>query len=153
MNIYIDADACPVKDEAIKVAQRHSLPIYIVSNSGMRPRLEPNTHMIKVGAAMDAADDWIAEHCGADDVVVTADILLAQRCLELSARVINPNGKAFDDGNIGSAIAGRSLSSHLREMGEATPNASFSKQDRSRFLQTLENTIQSIKLARANRGL
>lgn len=145
MTIYIDADACPVKDETITVAQRHKADVYIVSNGGMRPRQERNVHMVAVGAAMDAADDWIVAQCGTDDIIITADILLAQRALALGAHVINPNGHIFNSSNIGNAVAGRALSAHLREIGESTSNARFSRQQRSKFLQSLENTLQSLK--------
>lgn len=145
--LYIDGDACPVKAEALKVAERHDMEVYIVSNIGLQPINNPKVHMILVDAGADAADDWIAERAGAQDIAVTADILLAQRCLKAGARVLSPYGKPFTDANIASAVAGRSVSAHLRELGGATYNPAFGKQDRSRFLQTLETIIQAIKHA------
>jgi len=145
LTIYIDADACPVKAEATKVAERHGIEMFIVSNGGMRPSQNPKIHTIVVDAGADEADDWIAERAEKGDVVVTADILLAQRCLEGGAGVVNPNGKLFTSDTIGNAVAGRALSAHLREIGHATHNPSFSKQDRSRFLQSIEQMIQDAK--------
>ena len=145
LQIYIDADACPVKSEILRVGERHGLEVYIVSNSGLRPVVNPRVHVIKVDSGADVADDWIAERVGDGDIVVTADILLADRCFKPGAGVINPNGRLFTDDNIGNAVAGRSISSHLREMGVGSYNPSFSKQDRSRFLQSLEQVIQDIK--------
>lgn len=146
LEIYTDGDACPVKEEILRVAERHGLTVYIVSNSGLRPVNSPRVHMIKVDAGADAADDWIAERIGDGDIAVTADILLADRCLKKKAEVISPSGKPFTDANIGNAVASRSISAHLREIGERSSyNPSFSKQDRSRFLQALENSIQTIK--------
>ncbi len=144
--IYVDGDACPVKEEVLRVAERHRLEVYMVSNSGLRPVNNPKVHMIKVDAGADVADDWIAERAGDGDIAITADILLADRCLKNKANVINPSGKPFTDDNIGSAVAGRSLSAYLRETGEMSGNnPSFTKQDRSRFLQALEQAIQAIK--------
>ncbi|MBL0320414.1 MAG: YaiI/YqxD family protein [Alphaproteobacteria bacterium] len=146
LKLYVDADACPVKDEAIQVASRHKMEVFMVSNGGVRPSRDPMVHSIIVEHAFDAADNWIVEHVEADDVVVTADILLAQRCLHNGATAINPNGKLFTANNIGSAVAMRALHSQLRETGEISNyNPSFSKQDRSHFLQSLENAIQKIK--------
>ncbi len=145
LDIYVDGDACPVKKEVIRVAERHNLTAYIVSNSGLRPVASPNIHMILVDAGADVADDWIAERVGEGDIAVTADILLAARCLKSKASVMSPTGKPFTDDNIGNAVAGRTLSAHLRELGGASYNPAFSKQDRSRFLEALENTIQAIK--------
>lgn len=146
LDIYVDGDACPVKEEVIKVSQRHALEVFMVSNSGSRPINDPKIHRVKVDAGADVADDWIAERAEHGDIAITADILLAQRCLNNGAHVINPNGKSFNGDNIGSAVAGRSLSAHLREIGATeSRNACFTKKDRSRFLQTLEQTIQTIK--------
>lgn len=144
LELYIDADACPVKEEALRVAGRHALKVFIVSNGGLRPVRQPNVQMIFAGDAMDAADDWIAERIGEGDIAITADILLADRCLKRGAQVVAPNGKPFTGDNIGHALAGRSISAHLRDLGGVTHNPSFSKEDRSRFLQTLEATIQSL---------
>ena len=146
LDIYVDGDACPVKEEVVRVAERHNLEVYMVSNSGLRPVRNKKIHMIKVDAGADVADDWIAERASDGDIAITADILLADRCIKNEATVLSPAGKPFTDDNIGNAVAGRNLSAHLRETGEISGhNPSFSKQDRSRFLQALENAIQSIK--------
>lgn len=145
LDIYVDGDSCPVKNEVIRVATRHGLHVYIVSNSGFRPVNNPKITMIRVEAGADVADDWIAEHVKDGDITITADILLAERCLKQGASVIKPTGTAFTMDNIGSAVAGRNLSAHLRELGVETHHSAFRKQDKSQFLQTLENTIQHIK--------
>lgn len=147
--LYVDGDACPVKAEALRVAERHALEVYIVSNSGMRPVDNPKVHMVTVSASADAADDWIAERIGEGDIAVTADILLADRCLKAGGRVLSPGGKPFTPDNIGQAVAGRSVSAHLRALGLASHNPVFGKQDRSRFLQELESLIQAIKRGQA----
>lgn len=142
-HIFIDADACPVKDEARRVADRYGLPITFVSNQGMRPIVGPNVEQVVVKAGADAADDWIVGHATAGDVVVTADILLAARCLEKSCRVLNPTGHVYTPDNIGSAVAMRELTAHLRTTGEIRGiNPSFSKKDRSQFLQALDRLVQ-----------
>ena len=144
--IYVDADACPVKNETFRVAIRHNLQVYLVSNSRLNMVVDKNVHKIQVGSDLDAADDWIEEHIGAGDIVITVDILLAARCLEKDASAISPTGRIFDNNNIGIAKSMRDLRTHLRETGVASSyNATYSKQDRSRFLQTLEETIQLIK--------
>ena len=144
--ILIDADACPVKDEAVRVAERHGLTIHFVSNAWMRLPEGPLIKREVVSEGPDAADDWIAERAGKDDIVVTADIALAARCLEAGTRVIGPTGKPFSEASIGMALAMRDLSRHLRETGESKGhNASFTRQDRSRFLQALEEAVQAIK--------
>jgi hypothetical protein len=149
LEIYIDADACPVKAEVEKVATRHSLQVHIVSNGGIRPRPHPLIHTVIVEAGADAADDWIAEHIQADDIAITADILLAGRCIEKGARVLRPNGDAFTPDNIGVAKGMRELQRHLREAtGNQTYNAGFTQRDRSQFLNALENAIQAIKRTR-----
>ncbi|MGQ0456235.1 MAG: YaiI/YqxD family protein [Hyphomicrobium sp.] len=146
MQVYIDADACPVKDEALKVADRHQLVIHYVSNSWMRL---PDHHLVQrivVEAGPDAADDWIAERVTPRDIVVTQDIPLAARCLKAGARVIGNTGKPFTETTIGMALAMRDLAQHLRETGESRGfNAAFTKQDRSRFLESLEQAVQQIK--------
>ena len=145
MEIYVDADACPVKDEIVRVAERHSAPVHIVSNSWMRL---PNSKLVQrvvVEEGPDVADDWIAEHIGQGDIVVTADIPLASRCLKAGAKALGPSGKPLDDNNIGMAMAMRELMSDLRDTGEVRGNnPAFSKQDRSQFLQTLEQVVQDI---------
>jgi uncharacterized protein len=149
MEIYVDADACPVKAEVLRVATRHNLPIHMVSNSWMR--LEPSRliNRVVVNDHPDAADDWIAERIGPGDIAITADIPLASRCLKAGAKVIGPTGKPFDQGSIGMALAMRDLQSHLRETGESRGfNAAFTPRDRSRFLEALENAVQAIKRGR-----
>jgi len=144
--IYIDADACPVKDDIFRIAMRHSLQVYLVSNSRLNMHVDDNVHKIQVGSDLDAADNWICEHITIGDIVVTVDILLADRCLKKGARAISPTGKVFNDNNIGAAKAMRELRAYLRETGIApTYNSTFSKRKRSLFLQALEETIQSIK--------
>lgn len=144
--IYVDADACPVKEEIFRVAKRHNLQVYLVSNSRLNIAVDDNVHKIQVGSDIDAADNWISEHIKIHDIVVTVDILLADRCLKQGARAISPSGKVFNDANIGSAKAMRELRAYLRETGLAPSyNTSFSKKKRSLFLQALEEIIQSIK--------
>lgn len=148
MHIYIDADACPVKDEALKVAERHGIAITYVSNAWMRLPESALVQRMVVAEGPDAADDWIAERIGAGDVCVTQDIPLASRCLKAGARAIGNTGKPFTDASIGMALAMRELSQHLRETGESRGfNAAFTRQDRSRFLEALENAVQAIKRA------
>lgn len=144
--IYVDADACPVKDEALRVAERHGWEIHYVSNSWMRLPESPNVRRVVVQEGADAADDWIAERIGKGDIAVTADIPLAARCLKAGAQAIGPTGKPFSDASIGMALAMRDLSQHLRETGESRGfNASFTRQDRSRFLEALELAVQKVK--------
>lgn len=147
--IYIDGDSCPVKNEVVRVATRHAVQVYIVSNQGLRSQIGPNVQGILVGAEFDAADNWIVEHISPNDIVITADIQLAARCLKKDAKAINPTGKFFTEENIGSALAMRELSSYLREAGEIKGyNPTFSKQDRSNFLQALDLIIQkNIKIS------
>lgn len=141
--IYVDADACPVKDEAVRVAERHGLTIHFVSNAWMRLLEGPLIKRIVVAEGPDAADDWIVEHIGAADIAVTADIPLAARCLKAGAQVVGPTGKPFTEASIGMALAMRDFSAHLRETGESKGyNASFAKRDRSRFLEALEHAVQ-----------
>jgi uncharacterized protein YaiI (UPF0178 family) len=146
LNIYIDGDACPVKEEALRVAMRHGLEVFVVSNSWLNVGRSPKVHMIVVESGADMADDWIVEHIEKFDVAVTADILLADRCIKKGAEVISTYGKPFTQDNIGAAKAMRELHAHLRETGEISGgNASFSKQHRSNFLQAMEQAIQKIK--------
>ena len=143
ISIYVDADACPVKEEILKVSYRHKLNVYIVSNQWMRIEVGPLVQKIVVPDGPDVADDWIAEHITPQDIAVTADILLAKRCLDAEAIVLGPTGKAFSADNIGMAVAMRDLNAHLRETGESKGyNPSFTKTDKSRFLQALESAIQ-----------
>lgn len=137
--IYVDADACPVKAEILRVAERHGLQVTFVANSGLRASRDPMVTNVIVSAGFDAADDWIAERAGTGDVVVTADVPLAGRCVATGALVTGPTGRVFDQTNIGMATAMRDLSAHLRETGESKGyNAAFSPRDRSAFLETME---------------
>jgi uncharacterized protein YaiI (UPF0178 family) len=144
--IYVDADACPVREEVYRVAGRLGVEVFVVSN-GSRPIRPPNlplVRMVMVGEAMDAADDWIAERIGATDICVTADIPLAARCLDKGARVVPPNGRPFTEANIAAALAGRELARHLRELGAAGKGPPpFAKSDRSRFLSTLDSAVRA----------
>ncbi|MGV0910391.1 YaiI/YqxD family protein [Martelella sp. FOR1707] len=144
--IYVDADACPVKPEVVKVAERHGLPVTFVANTGLRPSRDPMIKNVIVSGAFDAADDWIAERAGPGDIVVTADVPLAERCVAAGALVTGPTGRVFDEKNIGMARAMRDLGQHLRETGESKGyNAPFSPRDRSAFLQTMEQLCRKAK--------
>ncbi|MGV8996573.1 MAG: YaiI/YqxD family protein [Parvibaculaceae bacterium] len=141
--IFVDADACPVKDEVLRVAERHNLKVYIVSNSGMRPSRNPMVQQVIVPQTPDSADDWIAEHIQPGDICITADIPLAGRCIELAASALHSNGKPFTTESIGMALAMRELMQSLREAGDVKgTNPAFTKEDRSRFLRVLEEIIQ-----------
>lgn len=147
--IFVDADACPVKDEVLRVAERHGLPVHFVSNSWMRLPEGPLVERVLVPDGPDAADDWIATRIGAIDIAVTADIPLASRCLAAGAKVVGPTGKPFTQQGIGMALAMRDLQRHLRETGESRGfNAAFTRADRSRFLQALEQAVQDLKRGR-----
>ncbi len=146
--IYIDGDACPVREEVYKVSDRLGLQVFVVSNGSrpIRPTGRPNVVLITVEAGADIADDWIAERITASDVCVTSDIPLASRCLTKSARAIAPNGKLWTPDNIGNALAGREVSRHMREIGMTTGGpAPLTKQDRSRFLGALDSAVQAAK--------
>lgn len=146
MQIYVDADACPVKNEIVRVAERHGVIVHMVSNSFMRLAEGPLVKRVIVSDGFDAADDWIAERAGTADIVVTADIPLADRCLKAGAYVLGPTGRPFTVDNIGSALAMRDLMGHLRDTGEVRGNnPSFSARDRSQFLQAIETAMQAIK--------
>jgi hypothetical protein len=146
LDIFVDGDACPVKAEVERVADRHGLTVYIVSNGGVRPSANPRIHHVIVTAGADAADDWIAERIQPFDIAITADIPLASRCLKQGASVIGPSGKKFAEGTIGMALGMRDLHRHLREAtGQQTFNPGFTKQDRSRFLGALENEVQAMR--------
>jgi uncharacterized protein len=148
IEIFVDADACPVKDEAVRVALRHGLVIHFVSNSWMRLPESPLVRRVVVPDGPDVADNWIAERVGRGCVVVTADIPLAARCIRVGARVTNNTGKPFTEANIGMVLATRNLMQGLREANVAqTYNAGFTKADRSQFLQTLEQMVQDVKRA------
>jgi uncharacterized protein len=145
-DIYVDADACPVREEVYRVAARLRLEVFVVSNGSrpIRPPAAPNVSMVLVGDNADAADDWIAERITAEDVCVTSDIPLASRCLKKGARVVSPTGTHWTPANIGNALAGREISRHLRELGTNTSGpAPFTKRDRSRFLGALDTALQA----------
>jgi uncharacterized protein YaiI (UPF0178 family) len=147
LRILVDADACPVKEEIYKVAFRHEVPATLVSNSHLRVPQHPLIERIVVSAGFDAADDWIAEASGPGTVVVTADILLADRCLKAGAHVIAPNGKPFTTSSIGAAVATRAIMADLRSgMGEGIGGPPpFAKNDRSRFLSALDEALVRLK--------
>lgn len=146
LKIYVDGDSCPVKDEVLRISMRHALDVYLVSNRWTTQVMGPKVHKILVSAGADMADNWIVDNISKNNIAVTADILLAQRCLKLGAYVISPQGKSFTDDNIGVAVAMRDLNSHLRQTGEISGyNKSMTQQDRSRFLQEIELIIQKIK--------
>jgi len=145
-HIFVDADACPVKEEVCRVANRYRLEVTLVANARMRVPDEQRIALEVVGNGFDAADDWIVEHVQFYDVVITADIPLADRCLKKGARVLSPTGKSFTEDNIGQILATRDLLSELRSAGEITGGPSpLKKRDRSRFLQQLDEVIQSIR--------
>lgn len=146
ITIYVDADACPVKEEIYKVAQRTQLKVILVANQYMNIPLNPLFEMTAVKGNFDAADDWIVEHIDARSIVITADILLADRCIKKQARVLGHKGIEFDEDNIGSAIAQRELMENLRHMGENRGGpAPMQKKDRSQFLAKLDQIIQDLK--------
>jgi uncharacterized protein YaiI (UPF0178 family) len=148
--MYVDADACPVKQEVYRVASRYRLDVTLVANSWMRVPDERWIALEVVGDGFDAADDWIVEHVQSDDIVVTADVLLASRCLKEGARVVGTIGRLFTEDNIGQAVATRNLLSDLRGAGEITGGPPpLKKRDRSRFLQQLDEVIQSIRRKRS----
>lgn len=145
--IFIDADACPVKDQVVRVAERHKLKTFIVSNGGLRPNLHPLVENVIVPDGPDVADMWIADRAGPGDIVVTGDIPLAAKCIEADAQVIQHNGEVFTKSNIGNRLATRDLMADLRaadpfRQGGGKP---FSKADRSRFLDMLEREVQMAK--------
>ncbi len=144
--IFVDADACPVKQEVYRVARRYGLKVTLVSNSWLRIPHESWLELVVVGGKFDAADDWIVEHVSEGDVVISTDIPLASRCLEKGAQVLAPTGRVFTEENIGDALATRELMSQLRDVGTATGGpAPFGKRDRSNFLQRLDEVIQAAR--------
>ena len=150
MALYVDADACPVKEECERVATRHKLPMFVVSNGGLRPSRNPLVQNIIVAEGADEADKWIAERCGAGDVVVTGDIPLAAKCIEAGARVLRHNGERFTQANIGQQLAMRDLMADLRAanpLGTQGGGKGFTKADRSRFLDALEREIRAASKA------
>lgn len=146
IRIYIDADGCPVKDEVYRVAERYRIPVVLVANKRLNLPVNSLLEMVVVTGAFDAADDWIVENSRPNDIVVTADILLADRCVKKSVRVLGPKGVELTAENIGSAVATRELMQELRQSGEIyggpTP---MDKKARSRFLAKLDEIIQSVK--------
>jgi uncharacterized protein YaiI (UPF0178 family) len=145
--ILVDADACPVKDEIYRVAVRHGIAAVVVSNSGMRLPGHPLITQMIVSSGFDAADDWIAEQAGTETLVITGDILLADRCLKAGATVLAHNGRAFTTSSIGAAIATRAIMADLRAGGDVLPGGpgAFSKTDRSRFLQALDTALVKLR--------
>ena len=148
LSFYIDADACPVKDEVYRVAARYALSVFVVSNSWIRVPREGRITQVVVEDGPDVADDWIAERAGKGDVVITADIPLADRVLKAGAQALHPSGRIFTADSIGAALASRSIGEHLRSMGEITGGPKpFAPADRSRFLQALDAAV--VKARRA----
>jgi len=146
VHIYVDADACPVKEEVYRVARRYALGVTLVANAPQRIPGDERFALVVVPEGLDVADDWIAEHAGAGDIVITADIPLAARCIRNGARVIGTTGRAFTEDNVGGALATRDILTELRGAGEFTPGPPpFEKRDRSRFLQALDTAIQAIR--------
>lgn len=145
IQLYVDADACPVKDEVYRVAKRHGLKVHVVANSRINVPRDPLFASVVVSGRFDAADDWIVEQATPWDIVITSDIPLAARCLAKNARVLDSRGKPFTQDSIGDALASREISAFLRDMGEmGTGPKPFTQKDRSRFLGTLENQIQAL---------
>ena len=151
--IYVDADACPVKDEIYRVAVRLGVPVSVVAGNFIRVPQDPLIERVAAGAAQDAADDWIVERARPGDVVITSDIPLASRCVKLGADVIAPNGKPFSEESIGMTLAMRNLMTDLRSSGEITGGPqSFSPRDRSAFISALDQTIRRIQRRRAGQA-
>lgn len=146
MDIYIDADACPVKQEVYRVAERYDIAVTLVANSHMRIPFNPRLTLEVVGDGLDEADNRIAEKVKKHDIVITADIPLADRCVKAGARVLTPTGKVFTEDNVGAALAMRDLMTDLRDAGTVTGGPPpFSKRDRSRFLQQLDRIIVAVQ--------
>jgi len=154
LRIYIDADACPVKDETYRVAARYGIGVFVVANSPILVPRVPGIERIVVAAGPDAADDWIAERAGPGAIVVTADIPLASRCVKVGAEALAPTGKRFSESSIGMTLATRNLMDHLRETGQATsgPKA-FGSRDRSNFLSALDNVVTRLKRSAATNAI
>lgn len=146
IEIYVDADACPVKDEVYRVAERYRLKVYIVTNSFINVPRDPMIERVAVAAGPDEADHWIAERVSRGDIVITNDVPLADRCVKAGADVLAPNGRAFDAGSIGMALATRNLMTDLRSAGQTTSGPRpFSPKDRSAFLQAIDLAIVRLK--------
>lgn len=149
LHLYVDADACPVKPEVYRVAERYGLPVTLVAASAMRIPDAPGRTLVVVEQGFDAADDWITGHAAAGDIVITSDILLAARCLERGAYVLDPTGRQLTGENIGDAVATRNLLSEMRSTGmDLGGPAPFSPRDRSRFLQALDRAVHALRRAR-----
>jgi uncharacterized protein len=146
LEIFVDADGCPVKDEVVRVAKRYGIKIYFVANTVIRPISSPMIESVVVREGLNGADDWIAERVSSLDMVITSDIPLADRCLAKGAKVLGANGNPFSEKNIGRALSSRELGNELRQMGVLTGGPRpFRKEDRSRFLSALDSMIQTLK--------
>lgn len=146
LEIYVDADACPVKEEVYRVARRYGLPVWVVANDWLRVPDEPLITRVVVSEGLDHADDWIAERIGPGDIAITADVPLAYRCVKRGARALAPDGRRSTAESIGADLADRNLMTALREAGEILSGGRpFGKHDRSRFLQALDAAIQAIR--------
>jgi hypothetical protein len=146
LDIYVDGDACPVKNEVYRVASRHDLKVFVVSHGRLRVPAECRAEPVRVKPGFGAADDWIAGHIGDGDIAVTSDIPLADRCIKKGARVLAPNGRPFSEASIGDALAARELMEYVRQMGEVTRGpAPFTPADRSRFLSKLDEIVVSVR--------
>ncbi len=149
LEIYIDADGCPVKQEVYRVAARHRLRVSIVANAWMQTPADPSIRLMLVPGQFDSVDDWIVEHVAENDIVVSGDIPLASRCMKKGARVLDPRGRIFTEDSILEALATRDLLAHLREIGAVTGGpAPIAKLDRSRFLQRLDEVIRTVRRAK-----
>lgn len=145
-SIYIDADACPVKDETYKVAGRYQMKVLVVANQRISTPVDPLIESVVVKGNFDAADDWIVEHASVGDIVITADILLADRCVRKGARVLGPKGVEFTEDNVGDAVANRELKQNLRHMGEMRGGpAPMDKKARSNFLAKLDQIVNAVR--------
>jgi uncharacterized protein YaiI (UPF0178 family) len=148
LELYVDADGCPVEDEVYRVADRYGLRVWVVANAWLRVPEGPLVTRVTVSEGLDRADDWIAGRIGPGDVAITADVPLAARCVERGARVVTPDGRPFTAETVGSALATRNLMTALREAGEIRGGGRpFTRQDRSRFLGALDAALQAIKRA------
>lgn len=153
LNIYIDADGCAVKEEVYKVAARYKLKVFLVANKALNYPYDADIEMVVVPGNFDAADDWIVNAIGLGDIAITADILLADRCIKKQARVLGPKGEEFTEDSIGSAVAMRELMSNLRQMGEMRGGPKpMEKKDRSQFLGKLDQIIQGLKRSYPQKG-
>jgi uncharacterized protein YaiI (UPF0178 family) len=149
IRIYVDADACPVKDEIYRVAARYSIPVTVVANGFIRVPQDPRIERMAAGAGMDAADNWIAERAGPGAIVITADVPLASRCVKAGAAVVSPTGRLFTEDSMGMILAVRNLMHDLRSAGEVTRGPRpFSTRDRSAFLSALDETIRRVQRER-----